>query len=664
MTAILRIDQSGVPGTNNQSREDIVAGIAVQLVNVSPGTSNAIALLWKPPEDDTSAITGDPAATSEIVPKTGTWGTWEVKLTVDGEVVIHTFDILSPELGLPEIAANEKSDPTANLTKNTATEIARSETNTPFGPFTSGSAFGWWYKIRRWLRKLDALMSGTTGHTHDGTAGNGPTITAGTPPHSATTGQTADDHHAHANKTQIDLVTDGDHDIRADNPHSTTAAQVGAYTTAQVDVLVDATLKPPEAFAPAGTYPVTYGGNAVQQGDTFRITGAGTMGAITVNVEDLLIALVDTPAQVDGNWMVAESNRDQATETVKGVAKIATQAEADAGTNDTNIMTALKAATAPVRAHDIDPGAGPHTGGLPEASSEFDDSTGHDHSATGSNGSPVNRGNAITPVLSPGTYHNLDPTGRTNADTVAIIFTGGDVTITGFDSSGPVKSICILHLGEDGRELTLPNLDAGSSAANQFVLGVATDLVMRRGDCANLVKLPGSGWNLIDLETGFQTGDFAWAVTTDSGAFSSFWHRMEVLANRIMGRGPTGGYVPMTAAVTQGILDTILAEQTLTDAATVIYDVSAGRNAKVTLGGNRILNITNTVAGQRGVVRIIQDGTPPRTLTYQRGGVAGDVDFAGGVAPTLTNAAAAVDVLEWYDDGAKLHLKAYSLDSK
>ena len=58
-----------------------------------------------------------------------------------------------------------------------------------------------------------------------------------------------------------------------------TAAQAGAYTTAQVDVLIDATLKPPEAFAPAGTYPTTYGGLGVQQGDTFRITGAGTMGA-------------------------------------------------------------------------------------------------------------------------------------------------------------------------------------------------------------------------------------------------------------------------------------------------------------------------------------------------------------------------------------------------
>ncbi len=141
------------------------------------------------------------------------------------------------------------------------------------------------------------------------------------------------------------------------NPHGVTPAQIGAYTTAQVDALVDPTLKAPEAFAPAGSYPTTYDGGAVSKGDSFRITAAGTMGAVTVNAEDLLIALVDTPAQVDANWMVVESNRDQATETVKGVAEIATQAETDAGTNDTNIVTPLKLANSAVPAHTHDHGA-------------------------------------------------------------------------------------------------------------------------------------------------------------------------------------------------------------------------------------------------------------------------------------------------------------------
>lgn len=34
--------------------------------------------------------------------------------------------------------------------------------------------------------------------------------------------------HTHSNKAQLDLVTDGDHDVRTDNPHGVTAVQVGA----------------------------------------------------------------------------------------------------------------------------------------------------------------------------------------------------------------------------------------------------------------------------------------------------------------------------------------------------------------------------------------------------------------------------------------------------
>ncbi len=41
--------------------------------------------------------------------------------------------------------------------------------------------------------------------------------------------------HYHANKVQLDLVTDGDHDVRTDNPHGVTTTQIGAVpTTRQV----------------------------------------------------------------------------------------------------------------------------------------------------------------------------------------------------------------------------------------------------------------------------------------------------------------------------------------------------------------------------------------------------------------------------------------------
>jgi hypothetical protein len=57
--------------------------------------------------------------------------------------------------------------------------------------------------------------------------------------------------------------------------------------------------------------------------------------------------------------------------------------------------------------------------------------------------------------------------------------------------------------------------------------------------------------------------------------------------------------------------------KTLTDAATINWDMDLGDNAKVTLGGNRTLAApTNEVAEQTGYLDVIQDGTGSRTLTF------------------------------------------------
>ena len=97
------------------------------------------------------------------------------------------------------------------------------------------------------------------------------------------------------------------------------------YLKSETDALVDGTIKAFEAYDPAGSgnFPATYGGEAVQKGDAFKIVTADTLGSGTlVNIEDSLYALIDTPGQTDANWLVLESNRDQATESIKGVAEI------------------------------------------------------------------------------------------------------------------------------------------------------------------------------------------------------------------------------------------------------------------------------------------------------------------------------------------------------
>lgn len=82
---------------------------------------------------------------------------------------------------------------------------------------------------------------------------------------------------------------------------------------------------------------------------------------------------------------------------------------------------------------------------------------------------------------------------------------------------------------------------------------------------------------------------------------------------------------------------------TLTDAATVDVDFSTGFNFELTLGGNRTLgNPTNAKPGQSGVIRIVQDGTGSRTLSYDTNWL-----FPNGVAPTLSTAAGASDMLSY-----------------
>lgn len=82
---------------------------------------------------------------------------------------------------------------------------------------------------------------------------------------------------------------------------------------------------------------------------------------------------------------------------------------------------------------------------------------------------------------------------------------------------------------------------------------------------------------------------------------------------------------------------------TLTDGATITLDFSTFINAKVTLGGNRTLAISNAKNGQGGLIEVLQDGTGSRTLSY----TAGSFVFASGSAPTLTTTASAKDLLAY-----------------
>ena len=92
-------------------------------------------------------------------------------------------------------------------------------------------------------------------------------------------------------------------------------------------------------------------------------------------------------------------------------------------------------------------------------------------------------------------------------------------------------------------------------------------------------------------------------------------------------------------------------EDTLTDQATIAWDVIASPVAKVTLGANRTIAApsgTTPAAGQFIALTVIQDGTGSRTLTWNA-----TYEFTEDTAPTLTTTANKGDLFIFKYNGSK-----------
>ena len=75
----------------------------------------------------------------------------------------------------------------------------------------------------------------------------------------------------------------------------------------------------------------------------------------------------------------------------------------------------------------------------------------------------------------------------------------------------------------------------------------------------------------------------------------------------------------------------------------ITLDFKTANNFSMTLTGTSVLkNPTTLVAGQSGVLFIIQDSTGGRTASFES-----YWDFSDGTAPTLSTGANAVDMIAW-----------------
>jgi hypothetical protein len=142
-------------------------------------------------------------------------------------------------------------------------------------------------------------------------------------------------------------------------------------------------------------------------------------------------------------------------------------------------------------------------------------------------------------------------------------------------------------------------------------------------------------------------------------AFVTYWDAFDTLAlSDGSGNGlhfkPSTGNVGIGTSSPSAKLevngDVLIPEATLTDGATISWDVSTSPVAKVTLGGNRTISAPSNSAGAGQFISllVIQDGTGSRTLTWNA-----VYEFASDIAPTLTTTGGKGDLFVFRYNGTK-----------
>ena len=145
-----------------------------------------------------------------------------------------------------------------------------------------------------------------------------------------------------------------------------------------------------------------------------------------------------------------------------------------------------------------------------------------------------------------------------------------------------------------------------------------------------------------------KVGDHDYIAFADGGATSLYFDNVVKIATSAAGATITGTLDVVGNVTYSG--GSLTAEDTLTDGATVTWDVTASPVAKVTLGGNRTLALPSNPlgSGQYASLLVIQDGTGSRTLTWNAA-----YEFKDDIAPTLTTTASKGDLFTFRYNGAK-----------
>jgi hypothetical protein len=241
------------------------------------------------------------------------------------------------------------------------------------------------------------------------------------------------------------------------------------------------------------------------------------------------------------------------------------------------------------------------------------------------------------------------PASPTNGDAIRV------TNSTGIQSFSPLSGKPVGFVGDSG--LTVEIYYSSSTSTWVWVRYYPTDPESRYASSADLTQAQTDILGLDSSKLNVTTA--ASTYLTQSNASSTYLTQSNA-ASTYQTQAGMSSYVATSAIGTTvqsydadtaktDVVQSFTAAQrgtyvTLTDAATVAIDLSLGNHYQVTLGGNRTIGApTNVVAGQSGVIRLVQDATGSRTASWNSA-----FKFPGGTAPTLTTAANSVDLVAYH----------------
>jgi hypothetical protein len=252
------------------------------------------------------------------------------------------------------------------------------------------------------------------------------------------------------------------------------------------------------------------------------------------------------------------------------------------------------------------------------------------------------------------TYTTITPqnVGTVTSITAGTGLSGGAITSSGtiaIDTATTVDKTTAQTL--TNKTLTSPKINEDvvvtSTATELNLLDGVSGLVQADFTKLAAVSSTADELNLLDGVSGLVQADFTKLAAVDSTAAELNYSDLATLGTTAASKVFTADANNLTTV--SGAVAYV--EDTLTDGATITWNVIDSPVAKVTLAGNRTLSApsgTTPIAGQFISLLIIQDGTGGRTITWNAA-----YEFAADTAPTLTATASLGDLFTFRYNGAK-----------